>query len=58
MVYGVIAEPIKRTMPLWLDQLAWALLCVLLYGIVRVKNRVMETRTLPPRFKIFAAVLR
>lgn len=58
MVYGMISQPIKHALPLWLDQLGWALLCVLLYGIVLLKNRLMEHRALPPRFKIFAAVLR
>ena len=58
MVYGVIAEPIKRTLPLWLDQLAWLAMCGLLYGIVLLKNRLMEGYELPPRMRIFAAVLR
>jgi hypothetical protein len=58
MVYGVIAEPIKRTLPLWLDQLAWLAMCVLLYGIVRLKNRLLEGYELPPRMRLFAAVLR
>jgi hypothetical protein len=58
MVYGMIAQPIKHALPLWLDQLGWAALCALLYGIVLFKNRWMEHRALPPRLKIFAAVLR
>ena len=58
MVYGVIAEPIKRTLPLWLDQLAWLAMCLLLYGIVLLKNRLLEGHELPPRMRIFAAVLR
>ena len=58
MVYGLIAEPIKGTMPLWLVQLAWAVLCVVLYTIVLWKNRALEGYELPPRAKIFAAVLR
>jgi uncharacterized membrane protein len=58
MVYGVIAEPIKRTLPLWLDQLAWLAMCVLLYGIVLFKNHLLEGYELPPRMRIFAAVLR
>jgi uncharacterized membrane protein len=58
MVYGPIAEPIKRMLPLWVDQLAWAALCALLYGLVLLKNRFMEGRELPRRARIFAAVLR
>ena len=38
MVYGVIAEPIKRTLPLLLSVAAAAALCLLLYGLVAVKN--------------------
>jgi uncharacterized membrane protein len=58
MVYGMIAQPIKHALPLWLDQLCWAALCVVLYGIVLLKNRLMEGRELPRRARIFAAVLR
>jgi uncharacterized membrane protein len=39
MVYGVIAEPIKRALPLWLSLSATAALCVALYGLVLLKNR-------------------
>jgi uncharacterized membrane protein len=39
MVYGVVAEPIKRSMPLWLSLTATASLCVALYGLVLAKNR-------------------
>lgn len=58
MVYGVIAEPIKKQLPLWGSELGWALLCVALYQIVRWKNRLMEGYELPRRARIFAAVLR
>ena len=58
MVYGVIAQPIRHALPLWMVQLGWAALCVVLYGIVLLKNRLMEGRELPRRARIFAAVLR
>lgn len=58
MVYGVIAEPIKRTLPLWGSIVATLALCVVLYYIVRWKNRRMEGVELPARLRIFAAVLR
>jgi uncharacterized membrane protein len=58
MVYGVIAEPIKRTLPLWQSLAGWAAMCVLLYGIVLVKNRLMAGRELPRPMRILAAVLR
>ena len=47
MVYGVIAEPIKRSLPLWLSLTATALLCVGLYGLVVLKLRY--TPRLKPR---------
>lgn len=58
MVYGVIAEPIKRTVPLWVSLMATLALCVVLHYIVRWKNRRMEGVTLPRRLTILAAVLR
>jgi uncharacterized membrane protein len=47
MVYGVIAEPLKQTMPLWMSLSATAGLCAALYGCVLLKNRV-----LPPRVRV------
>jgi hypothetical protein len=58
MVYGVMAMPIRNVLPLWLVQLGWLGMCVLLYGIVLLKNRWMANRELPRRARIFAAVLR
>jgi uncharacterized membrane protein len=58
MVYGVIAEPLKRALPLWQSLAGAALLCVLLYGIVLVKNRLMRGVELPRPLRILGAVLR
>jgi uncharacterized membrane protein len=58
MVYGVIAQPIRHGLPLWLAQLGWLALSIALYWIVLLKNRLMEGRELPRRARIFAAVLR
>jgi uncharacterized membrane protein len=58
MVYGLLAEPLKRQMPGWGTQVAWLLLCVALYWIVVWKNRALEGYELPRRARIFAAVLR
>jgi uncharacterized membrane protein len=58
MVYGLIAEPIKKQLPLWETQLAWLLLCLVLYCVVIWKNRMLEGYELPRRARIFAAVLR
>jgi acyltransferase len=58
MVYGLIAEPIKKQLPLWATQVAWLLLCVALYHVVLWKNRALDGYELPRRARIFAAVLR
>jgi uncharacterized membrane protein len=58
MVYGVAAEPLKRSLPLWGALMATLLLCVLLYFLVLVKNRLMRRLELPRPLRIFAAVLR
>ncbi len=58
MVYGVIAGPFKRHIPLWGTQVAWVLLCAALYRIVLWKNRLMDGVELPRRARIFATVLR
>lgn len=39
MVYGILAEPIKRSMPLSMSLAATAALCGGLYGLVLIKNR-------------------
>ena len=46
MVYGVIAEPIKRTLPLSMSLTATALLCLVLYGLVVLKNHYQRRSTL------------
>jgi uncharacterized membrane protein len=58
MVYGVIAEPIKKTLPLEVSLLATVLLCVLLYLLVLGKNGLMQRFELPKPMRIFATVLR
>jgi uncharacterized membrane protein len=58
MVYGVIAEPIKRQLPLWATLAATALLCVMLYVIVRLKNRWLERYELRGGWRLLAAVIR
>jgi fucose 4-O-acetylase-like acetyltransferase len=39
MVYGIVAEPIKRTLPLEGSLVATGLLCTVLYALVRLKDR-------------------
>lgn len=58
MVYGVAAEPIKRTMPLWMSLAATALLCVGLYGLVLLKNLLTRHREPRGPWRILAPVLR
>ncbi|MFN2444330.1 MAG: heparan-alpha-glucosaminide N-acetyltransferase domain-containing protein [Vicinamibacterales bacterium] len=58
MVYGVAAEPLKRSLPLWGSLVAVLVLCVVLYAVVLMKNRWLRGFELPSRFRIFAAVLR
>jgi len=58
MVYGVIATPLKRTLPLGESLIATLLLSALLWAIVEWKNRWMAGVVLPRPFGILAAVLR
>jgi hypothetical protein len=58
MVYGVIAEPIKKTLPLELSLVATVLLCAFLYLLVLGKNGLMQRFELPRPMRIFATVLR
>jgi uncharacterized membrane protein len=58
MVYGLVAAPIKKQLPLWATQIAWLLLCLALYRVVIWKNRMLEGYELPRRARLFAAVLR
>jgi uncharacterized membrane protein len=58
MVYGVIAEPIKRTLPLELSLAATVLLSVALYYLVILKNRWVRGIALPRPMRIFVTVLR
>ena len=58
MVYGVIAEPIKRTMPLWMSLTGTALLAVGLYAIVLVKNRLLARHELRGPWRLLAPVIR
>jgi len=58
MVFGVIAEPLKKALPLEGVVLGTALLCLLLYGLVVVKNRLLERYELRGPARVFAAVLR
>ena len=58
MVYGVIAETVKRTMPLWMSITGTVLLSVGLYLIVLLKNRLLERHELRGPWRILAPVVR
>jgi uncharacterized membrane protein len=58
MVYGIIAEPLKRQLPLWSVLVGTLLLCVLLYRLVLIKNRFLERHELRGPARVFAPVLR
>jgi hypothetical protein len=58
MVYGVLGRPLRRELPIEGSLVATALLCVLLYVIVRWKDRMMAGVTLTGPLRIFAPVLK
>jgi len=58
MVYGLLGRPFRRQLPIEASLIATALLCGLLYAIVRWKNRLMAGVTLTGPFRLFAPVLK
>lgn len=58
MVYGVLGRPLRRGLPIEASLVATALLCVLLFAIVRWKDRKMAGVTLTGPMRIFAPVLK
>jgi uncharacterized membrane protein len=58
MAYGSIALPLRRALPLELSLLGTAMLCAMLYGLVRLKDRLMQDVTLPGPLRILSPVLK
>jgi uncharacterized membrane protein len=58
MAYGALAMPLRRRIPWEWSILGAAALCVLLYILVRWKNRIMARRTLAPPFSVLAPILK
>ena len=58
MVYGVLGRPLRRQLPLEASLVGTALLCGLLYVIVRWKDRMMAGVTLTGPLRVFAPVLK
>jgi uncharacterized membrane protein len=58
MVYGGLAKPIKRLLPLEASLMASVLLCAVLYGITKWKDRKMKEVELTGAFRVLAPVLK
>jgi hypothetical protein len=58
MVYGVVAKPLERLLPVEASILGMVMLCALLLAIVRWKNRVLRDFELRGPLQILAPVLR
>ena len=58
MVYGVAADPIRRALPLWLTLAATVMFTVFLYGVVVLKNRLLQRHELRGPWRILAPVVR
>ena len=58
MVYGVLGRPLRRELPIGWSLVATAALCVLLFLIVRWKDRLMTGVKITGPLRIFAPVLR
>jgi uncharacterized membrane protein len=58
MVYGVIAEPLKAQLPLWMSLTATALMTTCLYGLVLLKNTWLARHGLSGPLRLLAPVLR
>lgn len=58
MAYGGVARPLKRALSLEASLVATVLLCAVLYGITRWKDRKMRTVELAGPWRIFAPVLK
>jgi uncharacterized membrane protein len=58
MVYGALSRPFRRELPIEASLIGTALLCGLLYAIVRRKDRLMSGVTLAGPLRVFAPVLK
>jgi uncharacterized membrane protein len=58
MVYGPVADSIKRTLPLEVSILAALALCSVLYGLVLLKNAFVARRGMPRWLGILSPVLK
>ena len=58
MAYGGVSLFLKRRLPLEWSLIGTAALCILLYVLVRWKNRFMARRSLAPPLTILAPILK
>ena len=58
MVYGVLAEPVKRQLPIWGALAGTAVLTLFLYLLVVLKNRLLERYELRGALRLLAPVIR
>jgi uncharacterized membrane protein len=58
MVYGGLARPVKRLLPLELSLAATILMCALLYAITKWKNRLLSGIQLTGPFRLLNPILR
>lgn len=58
MVYGVLGRPLRRGLPIEASLIGTALLCGLLYALVRWKDRLMTGVKLTGPIRVFAPVLK
>jgi uncharacterized membrane protein len=58
MVYGLLGRPLRRLLPLEASMTAAAVLCLILYGIVLWRDRMIQDRALPRPLRILTPLLR
>ena len=58
MVYGMMGRPLRRLLPLEASITATAVLCLILYGIVLWRDRLLKGRELPRALRILTPILK
>ena len=58
MVYGVSGRPLRRLLPLEASLTATAVLCLILYGIVVWRDRIIHGRELPRLLRLLTPILK
>ena len=58
MVYGMLGRPLRRLLPLEASITATVVLCLMLFGIVRWRDRLLGERELPRALRILTPILK